>query len=73
MADLDLDVHYLQGFVEQLEGQTSMLPTVFDELRQTVDLLKSANPEEFYDISVRMRKYTNVDPLNGPRLVEKYV
>jgi len=50
-----------------------MLPTVFDELRQTVDLLKSANPEEFYDISVRMRKYTNVDPLNGPRLVEKYV
>ena len=73
VSDLDLDVSYLQSFVKRLEGQALMLPAVFDELRQTVDLLKSGNTDDFYDISIRMRKYTNVDPLNGPRLVEKLV
>ncbi|CAZ85656.1 unnamed protein product [Tuber melanosporum] len=67
--NLDMDVKYLQGFVDSLNDP--MLPTVFDELRQTIDLLKSDNSDEFYNISTKMKKYANVDPINGPVLLEK--
>ncbi|KAI5807455.1 exocyst complex subunit Sec15-like-domain-containing protein [Peziza echinospora] len=93
VANLDTDVRYLQGFVDGLVatqqqsgngngsggGGMSMLPAIFEELRQTVDLLVKVAKEgegaaeEFYDVGVRMRKYASVDPMNGPVLVEKVV
>lgn len=71
MEDLDTDVTYLQTFVAEL-GEPLLLQ-IFEELRQTIDLLRSDNSDEFYAIDTRMRKYANVDPLNGPVLLEKYV
>lgn len=49
-----------------------MLKENLDELQQTVNLLQSENSEEFYDMSVRNKKYNRVDALNGPVLLEKY-
>ncbi|KAF3193540.1 hypothetical protein TWF225_010277 [Orbilia oligospora] len=72
VKNMDQDVAYLEEFVKSLESEGSNLPRIFEELRETVNLLKSDNPEEFYDISVRMKHYTKVDPLNGPLLMEKY-
>jgi hypothetical protein len=50
-----------------------MLRENLDELQQTVNLMQSDNHDEFYDISIRNKKYGRVDPLNGPMLLEKYV
>ena len=33
--------------------------------------MKNDNPEEFYDIAQRNRKYAAVDKQNGPKLLEK--
>lgn len=65
------DVQYLIEFVNSLEnGQ--MLRQNLDELQQTVDLMQSDNSEEFFDISIRNKKYGRVDAMNGPMLLEKY-
>lgn len=67
-----LDVAHLTGFVSQLEN-AFMLEQNLDELQQTVALMQSENHEEFYDISIRNKKYGRVDAMNGPVLLEKYV
>lgn len=69
VADLDLDARYLQDFVASLNEP--LLLQIFEELRQTIDLLQSDNADEFYSIDTRMRKYSNVNPMNGPILLEK--
>ncbi|KAG6109793.1 hypothetical protein E4U13_005664 [Claviceps humidiphila] len=64
------DVQYLTEFVGSLEnGQ--MLRENLDELQQTINLMASDNHEEFFDISIRNKKYGRVDALNGPVLLEK--
>ena len=82
VTDLDTDVRFLQGFVDALPGTgagVGGVGGVFEELRQTVDLLVKVAKEgegaaeEFYDVGVRMRRYAAVDPLHGPVLVEKVV
>jgi len=35
--------------------------------------MKSDNPDEFYDISIRNKKFGRVDALNGPQILEKYL
>jgi hypothetical protein len=69
VAVLDMDVKYLMEFVNSLNEP--LLPTIFEELRQTTDLLQSDNSDEFYSIDSRMKKYASVDPINGPVLLEK--
>ncbi|OAA44910.1 Exocyst complex subunit Sec15-like protein [Metarhizium rileyi] len=70
IAALALDVQYLTEFVSSLEnGQ--MLRENLDELQQTVNLMESDNHDEFFDISIRNKKYGRVDALNGPILLEK--
>ena len=48
-----------------------MLQQNLDELQQTVALMGVENAEEFYDISIRNRKYGRVNAMNGPLLLEK--
>lgn len=67
-----LDVAHLTDFVSKLEN-AFMLEQNLDELQQTVALMQSENHEEFYDISIRNKKYGRVDATNGPLLLEKYV
>ncbi|KND92627.1 Exocyst complex component sec15 [Tolypocladium ophioglossoides CBS 100239] len=70
VSALAQDVQYLTEFVSSLEnGQ--MLRENLDELQQTVNLMQSDNHEEFFDISIRNKKYGRVDALNGPILLEK--
>ncbi|OAR00360.1 hypothetical protein LLEC1_00294 [Akanthomyces lecanii] len=70
VSALAQDVQYLTTFVNSLENG-EMLKENLDELQQTVNLLQSENSEEFYDMSVRNKKYNRVDALNGPVLLEK--
>ncbi|KAJ6439978.1 exocyst complex component Sec15 [Purpureocillium lavendulum] len=70
VSALAQDVEYLTEFVGSLEnGQ--MLRENLDELQQTVNLMQSDNHDEFFDISIRNKKYGRVDALNGPILLEK--
>lgn len=71
VSSLAQDVQYLTKFVNSLEN-AEMLKENLDELQQTVNLMQSENHEEFYDMSVRNKKYNRVDALNGPILLEKY-
>lgn len=70
VANLDLDVGYLEDFVGGLNMPS--LPGIFDELRQTIELLQSNNFEEFFNMQTRMRRYASVDPRTGAILIEKY-
>lgn len=63
------DVAYLTEFVDSLGSP--ILRENLDELQQTVALMQSDNPDEYYDISLRNRKYGRVDAMNGPVLLEK--
>ncbi|KAL2754714.1 hypothetical protein ACRALDRAFT_2043630 [Sodiomyces alcalophilus JCM 7366] len=64
------DVRYLTEFVDSLENG-AMLRENLDELQQTVNLLQSENHEEFFDVTVRNKKFGRVDAMNGPILLEK--
>jgi hypothetical protein len=70
VAAMALDVEHLTSFVSKLEN-AFMLEQNLDELQQTVALMQSENHEEFYDISIRNKKYGRVDAMNGPILLEK--
>ncbi|KAM0522054.1 hypothetical protein ACHAPS_006222 [Verticillium nonalfalfae] len=70
VSALAIDVHYLTEFVDSLENG-AMLRENLDELQQTVNLLQSDNHDEFFDISIRNKKFGRVDALNGPMLLEK--
>lgn len=72
VAILACDVKYLTDFVDSLENG-AMLRENLDELQQTVNLLQSDNHDEFFDISIRNKKFGRVDAMNGPILLEKYV
>jgi hypothetical protein len=34
--------------------------------------MQTENPDDFYDMSIRNRKFGRVDAMNGPILLEKY-
>ena len=72
VAALAKDVDYLASFVDSLEN-APILKENLDELQQTVMLMQTENPDEFYDISIRNKKFGRVDALNGPKILEKYV
>jgi exocyst complex component 6 len=72
VAALAKDVDYLSQFVDSLEN-APILKENLDELQQTVMLMQTDNPDEFYDISIRNKKFGRVDALNGPKILEKYV
>ncbi|KAK1722353.1 exocyst complex subunit Sec15-like-domain-containing protein [Colletotrichum acutatum] len=70
VAALAKDVQYLTEFVDSLENG-AMLRENLDELQQTINLMQSDNHDEFFDISIRNKKFGRVDALNGPILLEK--
>lgn len=70
VAALAKDVKFLVEFVEGLE-RGFMLRSNLEELEQTVALMQSENHDEFFDISMRNKKYNRVDAMNGPVLLEK--
>ncbi|KAG0648560.1 Exocyst complex component sec15 [Hyphodiscus hymeniophilus] len=69
VAALAKDVAYLTEFVSGLENAL-ILKENLDELQQTVLLMQTENPDEYFDSAIRNRKFGRVDPLNGPRILE---
>ncbi|KAL3455637.1 exocyst complex subunit Sec15-like-domain-containing protein [Aspergillus heterothallicus] len=63
------DVEYLYLFVDSLNNP--ILRENLDELQQTVQLMQADNTDDFYDMSMRNKKYGRVDVINGPTLLEK--
>ncbi|KAF2087013.1 exocyst complex subunit Sec15-like protein [Saccharata proteae CBS 121410] len=63
------DTSFLSSFVDSLNNP--ILRENLDELLQTVELMQSENPLEFYDVSQRNRKFGRVDRENGVVLLEK--
>lgn len=72
VAALAKDVDYLAEFVDSLEN-APILKENLDELQQTVQLMQTENPDEYYDTSIRNRKFGRVNAMNGPMLLEKYM
>lgn len=70
VAALEKDVQYLSDFVDTLGNP--VLQENLEELQQTVLLMQAENADEYYDISIRNKKYGRVNALNGPILLEKY-
>lgn len=69
VAMLANDVTFLSEFVDGLGNP--ILRENIDELVQTVALMQTNDPEEFFDIGVANRKYGRVDRANGTVLLEK--
>lgn len=71
VAALAKDVDYLTEFVDSLEN-APILQGLLEELQQTVLLMQTENPDEFFDIAIRNKKFGRVDALEGPKMLEKY-
>ncbi|KAK7539033.1 exocyst complex subunit Sec15-like-domain-containing protein [Phyllosticta citricarpa] len=63
------DVQFLSNFVDTLSNP--ILRENLDELLQTVYLMETDNPLEFYDVSQRNKKFGRVNREHGPILLEK--
>jgi hypothetical protein len=66
---LGQDVAYLSQFVDGLNSP--ILKENLDELVQTVTLMETSNPDEFFDVSQANKKYGRVDRANGAIILEK--
>jgi hypothetical protein len=72
VAAMAKDVSFLAEFVDSLDN-AMILKENLDELQQTVQLMQTEDPNEYFDNATRNRKFGRVDPLNGPRILEKYI
>jgi hypothetical protein len=68
---LSQDVEHLAQFVSSLRNP--ILSENLDELVQTVALMQTTDPDEFFDVSQANKKYGRVDRNNGAILLEKFV
>jgi exocyst complex component 6 len=68
---LSQDVEHLSQFVGSLANP--ILKENLDELVQTVALMQTTDPDEFFDVSQANKKYGRVDRNNGAILLEKFV
>ncbi|KAK4985783.1 Rab GTPase-binding exocyst subunit S15 [Elasticomyces elasticus] len=69
-----LDVQHLLDFVRGLDSGVLMEMEGLDELRQTADLMQLGSlgkEEEWYDSSVRNRRFRSVDKMNGTVLLDR--
>lgn len=69
VVTLSQDVSFLSDFVDSLGNP--ILKENLDEVVQTVALMGTDNSDEFFDASLRNRKYGKVDRENGVVLLEK--
>ncbi|KPI41662.1 Exocyst complex component 6 [Cyphellophora attinorum] len=72
VKQMSIDVQHFADYVRTLPNNLILLESL-DELSQTIALMSTDQPEEFYDNSLRNKKYGSVDPLKGPQLLEKLV
>jgi len=75
LHSLDLDVRHLAAFIATLPpaltNAVRPLWRTIEELSQTVALMASGDPDSFFDIEQRGKRYGDVDAQNGAVLLEK--
>lgn len=79
--NFDLDISYIENITNELSPPDSSakpsatsnisLKSMFLELRQVIDLLKSGNLDEYKDPDIRNRKYDRVKPELAVQLINK--
>jgi len=72
VAAMAKDVEFLGEFVDSLDN-AMILKDNLEELMQTVELMRTAGDEEYYEAGNKQRRFGRVDALNAPRILEKYV
>lgn len=73
VANFDMDVRFLEDFVNEIaeDSNEMSLTTTFTELRQSIDLLRAEDMNEYNNTMVRMKKYDRVKPENAQALFQK--
>jgi hypothetical protein len=59
--------------VKKINPNAMILKDNLEELMQTVELMRTAGDEEYYEAGNKQRRFGRVDALNAPRILEKYV
>lgn len=73
VENFNLDVQYLEEFISELarDSNDPSLTTTVLELRQSIDLLRSQNINDYNNTLIRMKKYDRVRPDNAQTLFNK--
>ncbi|ODQ55686.1 exocyst complex subunit Sec15-like protein [Saitoella complicata NRRL Y-17804] len=71
IANFDKDISYLEEFVEELNDPSISAADTFLELRQSVNLLRAENVEEYLNTTTRMKSYSRLKPQNAITMLEK--
>ena len=70
VRQLAIDVDFLYKYIGTLPN-SFILGESLEELQQTIALLQTDTVEDFYDVSLRNKKYRQVNPQKAPELLEK--
>ncbi|KAG5513192.1 hypothetical protein PMAC_001562 [Pneumocystis sp. 'macacae'] len=71
--NLDIDLQYLEKFVDSLGDPSISYADIFLEQRQTLNFLMSETPEEYLSTDVQFKKYSRIKPQAAITLLEKII
>lgn len=71
IENFDVDIKFLERFVEGLDDQSIASADVFLEIRQCVNLLTNARFSEYLNTGIRLRNYSRVKAGTAQVLLEK--
>ncbi|CCJ28817.1 unnamed protein product [Pneumocystis jirovecii] len=73
ILNLDVDLRYLEKFVESLSDPSISYADTFLEQRQSLNFLMSETPEEYLNADIQFKKYSRVKPQAAITLLEKVI
>jgi len=79
ITNFDIDVSYIESITRELNPSKQAtngtsresLQSMFLQLRQTINLLKTGHLDEYKDQTIRMRKYDQIKPDDAVNLINK--
>ncbi|EMR08718.1 hypothetical protein PNEG_02896 [Pneumocystis murina B123] len=71
--NFNLDLQYLEKFVQDLSEPSISYADTFLELRQSLNLILSENPEEYLNSDIQLKKYSRIKPQTAILLLEKLI
>ncbi|KAH3676103.1 hypothetical protein WICMUC_002400 [Wickerhamomyces mucosus] len=75
ILNFDLDISYVESIIIELNPAKSdnkeSLQSMFTQLRQSINLLKQGNLNEYKDQTLRMRKFDQIKPEDAINLIQK--
>ncbi|KTW27352.1 hypothetical protein T552_02332 [Pneumocystis carinii B80] len=73
ILNFDLDLRYLERFVQDLSEPSISYADTFLELRQSLNFILSQNPEEYLNSDIQLKKYSRIKPQTAILLLEKII